>query len=94
MVIDSSAVIATLFAEPETDAFLEAMARPGRKYMSSVNKLETMIVVEAKKGPKGSEALARFLAAAGIEVLPFDSSQSEIAMAAWRRFGRGRHPAG
>jgi ribonuclease VapC len=30
---------------------------------------------------------------AGIEVIAFDSGQAEIALDAWRRYGRGRHPA-
>lgn len=38
------------------------------------------------------DALAKI--AAECAVLPVDSGQAEIAMAAWRRFGKGRHPAG
>jgi len=94
MVVDSSALLAILFGEPEADAFIEALAAPDRKFMSAVNKLEAMIVAEARKGAAGAAALVRLLAAAEIEIIPFDSGQAEIAMAAWRRYGRGRHPAG
>ena len=94
MVIDSSALLAILFGEPEADAFIEALAAPDRKFMSAVNKLEAMIVLEARKGPAGAASLVKLLAAANIEIIPFDSGQSEIAMAAWRQYGRGRHPAG
>ena len=94
MVIDSSALLTILFGESDAGDFINALAYPGRKYMSSVNKLEVSIVVEARKGEAGSAALARLLATAEVEAIPFDSGQAEIAMAAWRRFGKGRHPAG
>jgi len=94
MVIDSSALLAILFGEPGAGGFIEALASPGRKLMSAVNKFEASLVVEARKGEAGSAALARLLATAEVETIPFDASQAEIAMAAWRRFGKGRHPAG
>jgi len=94
MVIDSSALLAVLFGELDAGDFIEALAFPGRKFLSSVNKLETMIVLEARKGEAGSAALARLLATVEVETIPFDSGQAEIAMAAWRRFGKGRHSAG
>jgi len=61
--------------------------------MSAMNKLETSIVVEARKGEAGAQALSRLLATAEIEVVAFDSSQAEIAMDSWRRYGKGRHSA-
>ena len=94
MVIDSSAILAVLFGEPEADAYIEALAAPDRKFMSAVNKLEAVIAVEARKGAEGAAALVGLLAAAEIEIIPFDSGQAEIAMAAWWQYGRGRHPAG
>jgi ribonuclease VapC len=94
MVVDSSALLAILFGEPEVDAFIEALAAPDRKFMSAVNKLEAMIVVEARKGTAGAAALIKLMATAEIEIIPFDSGQAEIAMAAWRQYGRGRHQAG
>jgi len=94
MVIDSSALLTILFGESDAGDFIDALAYPGRKYMSSVNKLEVSIVVEARKGEAGSAALAKLLATIEVETIPFDSGQAEIAMATWRRFGKGRHPAG
>lgn len=94
MVIDSSAILAVLFGEPEAGEFIEVLASPGRKFLSSVNKLEAMIVVEARKSTAGAAALVKLLATVEIEVIPFDSGQAEIAMAAWRRYRQGRHPAG
>lgn len=94
MVIDSSAIAAILFGEPEAGLLIKALAAPGRKLMSAVNRVEAGIVVEARKGEVGAAALARLLALESIEVIAFDAGQAEIAQDAWRRYGKGRHPAG
>lgn len=94
MVVDSSAVAAILFAEDDSPLFIEALSRPGRRLMSAVNRLECSIVAEARKGQAGATAFSRLMAAAGVEVVAFDAGQAEIALDAWRRFGKGRHAAG
>ena len=53
MVVDSSAVPAVLFNEPERDMFSDALADAGVRLMSSVNALETAVVVSPRKGPCG-----------------------------------------
>ena len=93
MVVDSSAIIAVLFGESDAPQFLRALASTERKLMSAVGHLESAIVVEARKGETGAKAYANFLAQAGIEVVAFDASQAEVALDAWRRYGKGRHPA-
>ena len=93
MVVDSSAIIAVLFGENDAPQFLRALASTERKLMSAVGHLESAIVVEARKGETGAKAYANFLAQAGIEVVAFDASQAEVALDAWRRYGKGRHPA-
>jgi len=94
MVVDSSAVAAILFGEEGSEALLARLASPGRRLMSALTLLETSIVVEARKGEVGSRSLARLIAAAEVEVVAFDSGQAAVALDAWRRYGKGRHPAG
>ncbi len=94
MVVDSSAISAILFRESDSEHFIQALASSDRKFMSAVNRLEACIVLESRKGSAGASALAALMANAEIEVLPFDASQAEVALAAWRRYGKGRHPAG
>jgi ribonuclease VapC len=93
MVVDSSAVFAVLLGEEDSDRYIEALASSERKFMSAVNRLEASIVAEARKGQSGAKGFTRLMTAAEIEVLPFDAGQAEIALDAWRRFGRGRHKA-
>ena len=93
MIIDSSAVIAILFDEPEREKITRAIGDDERRFMSAATLLEASIVVEAKRGEHAGRELDLLLHRADVEVVPFDTEQSRVAMTAWRRFGKGRHPA-
>jgi ribonuclease VapC len=56
--------------------------------------LETGIVIEAKKGEAGGRELDLLVHRAHIEVVGMNADQVELARSAWRRFGKGNHPAG
>lgn len=93
MVIDSSAVLAVLFQEPEAELFASAISDDPMRLMSTVSLLEAAIVMEARKGPAGGRELDLLLHKARIEIVSFNSEQAEIARDAWLRFGKGRHSA-
>ncbi|MBW2369825.1 MAG: type II toxin-antitoxin system VapC family toxin [Deltaproteobacteria bacterium] len=94
MVIDTSALIAILLGEPETEVFAKAISEDPVKLLSAFSAIETGIVIEAKKGAPGGREFDLLLHHAQIEIVAMDADQSEIARAAWRKFGKGRHPAG
>ena len=94
MVVDTSALIAILFGEPETESFVQALVNDPKKMISAFNILETAIVVEAKKGEAGGRELDLLVHRARIEIIPLNGDQVELALAAWRKYGRGNHPAG
>jgi ribonuclease VapC len=56
--------------------------------------LEAPIVIESRKGEAGGRELDLLIYRAAIEIVAVDQDQAEIARLAWRRFGKGRHPAG
>jgi ribonuclease VapC len=93
MIVDSSAVIAILFDEPDRERITRAIEEDQRRFMSAATLLESFIVVEAKRGDHAGRELDLLLHRADVEIVPFDAEQSRVAMAAWRRFGKGRHPA-
>ena len=93
MVIDTSAIISILTAEPETKLLAHAIANDSRRIMSSFSLLEAGIVIEARKGESGGRELDILLHRINIEIIPFTSEQTQLAQEAWRRFGKGRHPA-
>ncbi|MXY23718.1 MAG: type II toxin-antitoxin system VapC family toxin [Acidobacteria bacterium] len=94
MVVDSSAVLAILFNEPERDTLAAALAQAGVRLMSSVNALETAVVVSARKGPHGAREFDLLLHRAEIEVIAFTADHLRLARDAYQRYGEGRHPAG
>ena len=63
------------------------MPHVGRKHTGNLDR---------DREPRGAEAgaeLDAFLARAGIEPTPVTAEQLGVARQAWRRFGKGRHPA-
>ena len=94
MVVDSSAILAILFNEPERDRFAAALAQAGVRLMGSVNVLETAVVVSARKGPHGAREFDLLLHRAEIEVIAFTADHLRLARDAYQRYGKGRHPAG
>jgi ribonuclease VapC len=94
MVLDTSAVLAILFAEPEREAFVQAISEAPVRLMSTVSALEAAFVVESRKGPAGGHELELLLSAAEVEVVPFSTEHLALAREAWRKFGKGRHRAG
>lgn len=93
MVVDSSAVVAILENEPERARFDRLIAADEVRLMSAVGRVECTCVVEGRRRERGRAALERFLSEAAIEVVAVTLQQSELACEAFRRFGKGRHPA-
>jgi ribonuclease VapC len=93
MVIDTSALLAIFLAEPERQQFLQQITQAEKPFISAVNAFETGIVLEARRGEAAGREFDLFLGRANLEIVPADAEQVEIARAAWRRYGKGRHPA-
>lgn len=94
MVIDTSALLAIFLAEPERNQFLELITQADARLISAASVLEAGIVLEARRGEAAGREFDLFVHQAGLEIVPVDSEQVEIARVAWRRYGRGRHRAG
>jgi ribonuclease VapC len=93
MVIDTSAVVAILFDETERALFTEAIDADPVRLISVVAVVEASFVLLGRKRAAGLADLAAFLADGEFERVAVDVRQAEIAVEAFRRFGRGRHPA-
>jgi ribonuclease VapC len=93
MVIDASAILALLFNEPAADAIEIAIDADPVRMMSAASSAEAGIVVEARLGAAGGREFDLLMHKCGIDVVAVTADQAEVARAAWRRFGRGRHEA-
>lgn len=94
MVIDSSALVAILLGEPGCDALAIKLSGAQGPVICAPNWLEAMMVISARLGPAGVQALGELLAAAEVQVAPADAELVQTAFDAWQRFGKGQHPAG
>ena len=94
MTLDTSAVLAVLQDEAERDEFVSLIEKAPRRLISAVSVLEAAMVLEGRRGDDAGSDLDLFLQRASIEIVAFDEEQLRVARAAFRRFGKGRHPAG
>ena len=94
MVVDSSALIAILLGEPEGEALAVALAGAEMPVICAPNWLESMMLISARPGRPGVQALSDLLDAAEVQVEPADAELVQTAFDAWQRFGKGRHPVG
>lgn len=94
MIVDSSALVAIVLIEPGWERLRDCLARVGDASVSAVSLVEAGMVLESRLGPAGAVQLDDLLLDAELTVVPFDEAQARLAREAFRRFGRGRHPAG
>lgn len=94
MVVDTSALLAVLFGEPEAGEFIALLADAEDPLISTATLVEASIVMQAKTGDEGVADLDRLLEAAGVRRVAVDGAQSDIARRGFARFGKGRAPAG
>jgi ribonuclease VapC len=93
IVVDSSALIAIYFNEPEKASFALAVVSVDVPCIGAPNFLEASMVAETRHGEAGCRELDRIAANLGLEIVPFDASHIQGARDAFRRFGKGRHRA-
>ena len=93
MIVDSSALLAVAFGEPEAAAYATAIAAAARPRMSVANWFESFMVAESRSGSTTPGRLESILKRFGVELVPVSALQASAALDAWRRFGRGKHPA-
>lgn len=94
MILDSSAVVAVLRAEPEAPVMAEAINREEGCGISAVSYVEAAIVIDSSRDPIASRRFDDFFREAGIVIEPVTLRQAEMAREAYRDFGKGRHRAG
>lgn len=93
MIVDSSAIVAILRAEPEAAEFAQAIAS-SKCRISAVSYAEAAIVVDCAADAIASRRFDDFIRASAIAVETVTSKQAQIARYAYRDFGKGRHKAG
>lgn len=94
MIVDSSAILAILFNEPDAAAYATAIANASSCRISAANYVEAAVVVESQSPSVGGRQFDTFMRRAGITIEPVTEEHALLARQAYADFGKGRHPAG
>lgn len=94
MIVDSSAILAILYSEPDAASFAEAIADADSCRISAVTYVEAAIVIEAQSEGPGGRHFDAFIRRSGITIEAVTEEQAMIARQTYADYGKGRHPAG
>ena len=94
MIVDSSALIAIVRAEPDAAVFAEALAHASGTVVSAANYVEAAVVADSSGDAVATRRFDALMASARIQIAAVTEAQAFLARAAYRDFGRGSgHPA-
>jgi ribonuclease VapC len=94
MILDTSALAAIFFGEPDAALYTQLIHGADRCLISAANFVELSIVIEGQIGPDAGRQCDAFFRRAGIVIEPVTVEQAHLARQAFLDFGKGRHPAG
>lgn len=96
MIVDASALVAMIQEEADAELLIDRLETVDLRSTHGVSVFETVIAVarESRREPDLAErTVQRFLAQADIAILTIGSTEASAALDAFRRYGKGRHPA-
>ena len=91
--VDTSALVAVVLGEPDAERYLDAL-EGSPACLSLVSLVEAGMVVEARQGADAARDLHILVNGTIDHLVPLDADHAHAAVNGWRRFGKGRHPAG
>ncbi len=93
MVVDTSALVAIVFAEPDHAQLEQAIADDNTRLISAASLIEASLVVASRAGPKTARRALIVLddttRSLGLTIEPVTTAHIDLAREAYLRFGRG-----
>ena len=93
MTLDSSAVVAILFGEPNHLDLVDRILEADVVRVSAATLVETSMVFSARRGSGAGRQVDELVKELGVTVVPFGEAEWHAAAAAFQKYGRGRHRA-
>jgi len=93
MIVDTSALLAIVFREPGYEQLVERLAGADALAAGTPTLAEAGIVLTARLGSSADGMLERLIDEFGVQEIPFGEIHWREAVDAYRRYGKGRHPA-
>jgi ribonuclease VapC len=94
MILDTSALIAILYGEPERAEFAQLIHDAESCRVSVANFVELSMVVESQLGPEAGRQVDTLFRRTGIVIEPVTVEHGHLARQALLDYGKGRHKAG
>jgi ribonuclease VapC len=93
MTVDSSALVAILFEEPGYLDLVDRILQADQARVAAPTVVETSLVVAGRRRSAAPGQVERLLRELDVHVVPFGEAEWPVAVEAFLRYGRGRHPA-
>jgi ribonuclease VapC len=96
MYVDASVIVAVLLEEAGFEQFGTPLTGPDRRFTSPLAIYEATVALVRVRGVAvdlARETVLEFLARGAISIAPQEAAHADGALAAFDRFGKGRHPA-
>ena len=93
MTLDSSALLAVLFAEPGYLDLVDRILEADHVRVGAPTLVETSLVLAGRRRGPAAGAVEGLVKELTITVVPFGEAEWRAAIDAFQRFGRGRHAA-
>jgi ribonuclease VapC len=93
VIVDTSALLAILFQEPEAQRIADAIEDCPVCRLPATCFLEAVITLLGRAGEEGLRDLDVFLAQSRMEIASITELHARLARDASKRYGKGRHPA-
>jgi ribonuclease VapC len=93
MTLDSSALVAVLFAEPGYLAIVDRILEADHVRVGAPTLVETSLVLAGRQRTPVMAAVEGLVRELAITVVPFGEAEWQVTIDAFLRFGRGRHAA-
>ncbi len=93
MILDTSALVAVLYGEPERERFAQLIHDADSCRISVASFLELSMVIENQLGAEASRQVDTFFRRTGIVIEPVTVEQGFLARQAFIDYGKGRHKA-
>jgi ribonuclease VapC len=93
MILDSSAIVTIFLKEPDHETVRRKLIEAQVIAIGAPTLVETAIVMSARLSRDMRGSLARFIEENQVITIPFTEGHYGIAVSAWLKYGKGRHPA-
>jgi ribonuclease VapC len=93
VVVDTSAIVSVLLKEADARPLIRKLYRAHSRQISAVSYMESSMVLMSRLGDNTEGALDGMLQRAKIAIVPVSVDHAKVAVAAFRQYGKGRHPA-